>query len=48
MREFARETAEFWRNDVVEKARRVERYNADPWIARDIRILAAIATEDGR
>lgn len=42
IRQYARETAAFWRNDALEKAAQiVERYGADPWIARDIRALAA-------
>ena len=38
----SRDTASFWRNDAIEKAAQIaERYGADPWIARDIRALAA-------
>ena len=45
MKQYARETASYWRNDVVEKAAQiVERYGADHWIASDIRALALQAS----
>jgi hypothetical protein len=48
MRDYARETAAFWRSDVVEKAAQIaERYGADPWIARDIRALASPVIASG-
>lgn len=44
MKQYARETAAFWRSDVAEKAAQIaERYGADPWIARDIRALSDTA-----
>lgn len=42
MQQYARETAAYWRSDIVEKAAQIaERYGVDPWIARDIRALKA-------
>lgn len=41
---FARAYAEFWKNDAIEKAAEIsERYDADPWIARDIRSMKTVS-----